>query len=423
MSKSAQIKSADFKNKPNWFKAINRLWELSYPLGTRVEMNKDDLIKIARRETGFTDFGTDFWDEPLDRLLHSINAEADLHSIGRFITKKRLTNLLCVRLRAEHYFKKYPEILEQELYPTTVIVGIQRTGTTKLHRMLASDPNCRALASWEALNPAPINGDEKSGKERIKFAKMSEHALKYMAPNFFAIHPVEHMAPEEDVLLLDVSFMSTTAEATMHVPVYAEWLERSDQSTAYAYGAKLLKLLQWQKPAKKWILKTPHHLEFLHLVNEHYNNPQFVWTHRNPLEAVPSFLSMVAYSRSLFCNNVNANDVSKYWVKKIGYMLKTALEFRANRAYNQQFVDVDYHDLVNDSLSILQQIFSHRNEVLTTELEVIFSACEKENPSGKYGKHLYQLSDFGVDENAVLEQMKPYMEFLNHSKKLHAKQQ
>ena len=82
-----------------------------------------------------------------------------------------------------------------------------------------------------------------------------------MAPGFFAIHPVEHQAQEEDILLLDVSFMSTTPEATMQVPAYAAWLEQTDQSLAYAYGAKLLKLLQWQRSAKYWVLKSPHHLD------------------------------------------------------------------------------------------------------------------------------------------------------------------
>ena len=81
-------------------------------------------------------------------------------------------------------------------------------------------------------------------------------SCKCASPDFFAIHPVEAEAPEEDVLLLDVSFLSTTAEATMHVPSYAAWLEETDQSPAYAYMVKLLKLLQWQRPAKRWVLKT-----------------------------------------------------------------------------------------------------------------------------------------------------------------------
>ena len=206
-----------------------------------------------------------------------------------------------------------------------LVIGLQRTGTTKLQRLLASDPDNRAVLSWEALNPAPIKGDDTSGKERIKAAKTSVKALKYMSPGFFAIHPIEYDAPEEDVLLLDVSFLSQTAEATMHVPSYASWLEETDQSVAYEYMVRLLKLLQWQRPAKRWVLKTPHHLEFLDLVHKHFDDVQYIWTHRNVYECVPSFLSMVSYSRRLFSNAVDPQQVAKHWVRKNGYMLSKAL--------------------------------------------------------------------------------------------------
>ena len=61
-----------------------------------------------------------------------------------------------------------------------------------------------------------------------------------MAPGFFAIHPVEHAAPEEDILLLDAAFLSTTPEATLHVPSYAAWLEETDQSHAYEYWQQII---------------------------------------------------------------------------------------------------------------------------------------------------------------------------------------
>ena len=167
-----------------WFTLINKLWQKTYPLGTKSVLNKESLMKAAKKATGLNDFGIDFWEEPLEIMLKSINEEAQLHPIGRFITRQRIINLLSVRLRAEYYFKKHPEILEQELYPCMVIVGLQRTGTTKLQRLLASDPENRSILSWEALNPAPVNNDIKTGKERIKIAKTSVKALQYMSPGF-----------------------------------------------------------------------------------------------------------------------------------------------------------------------------------------------------------------------------------------------
>ncbi len=410
MNPENSIRSEDYKKQPLWFKGINAVWGATYPLGTKSVLKKDSLIKAARKSTGLDDLGSDFWDEPLERMIDSIQQEARLHPIGQFITRQRIINLLSVRLRAEEYFKKHPEILEQEVYPAMVIVGLQRTGTTKLQRLLAADPDNRSILSWEAINPAPIKNDVKSGEERIKIAKTSVKALQLMSPGFFAIHPVEYEAPEEDVLLLDVSFLSTTAEATMHVPSYASWLEKTDQSPAYAYMIKLLKLLQWQRPGKRWVLKTPHHLEFLPQIKKHFNDAHLIWPHRDVHQSIPSFLSMVAYSRSLFSNVVQPTEVAEHWVRKAGYMLDQALAFRKD-GNEAMFTDVQYTNLVKDSEGVLKKIYRRHGLTVSPELEEIFKNTAKKNPPGKYGKHTYRLSDFGIQDSDLDRYTSAYQEF------------
>jgi hypothetical protein len=410
------VRSDKYREQPKWFSLLNKLWLRTYPLGTKSVLSKESLMGAARKATGLDDFGIDFWEEPLDIMLKSINEEARLHPIGRFITRQRIINLLSVRLRAEYYFKKYPEILAQELYPCMVIVGLQRTGTTKLQRLLASDPDNRSILSWEALNPAPIKEDIESGKERIKIAKTSVKALKYMSPGFFAIHPIEHEAPEEDVLLLDVSFLSTTAEATMNVPAYAAWLEQTDQSPAYAYMVKLLKLLQWQRPGKRWVLKTPHHLEFLPLAKKFFGDVQFIWTHRDVNECIPSFLSMVSYSRILFSEEVEQKIVAEQWVRKNGFMLSKALEFRNDGKNDARFTDVSYTELVNDTMKEIRRIYQDRGEPVSEDLLSIFEASNRQNPKGKYGRHQYKLDEFGINEAYLHQFTEGYEQFRNSLK-------
>ena len=411
MNPNRKIQANHFNKQPAWFNALNAVWKRTYPLGTKTKLHKDDLIKTARKATKLHDLGNMFWDEPLDQMLTSLNEEARLSPVGRFISKQRLINLLAVRLRAEDLFKKHPEILEQELYPVMLVIGLQRTGTTKLQRLLAADPDNRALMSWEALNPAPIKGDMKDGRNRIKIARTSEKALKIMSPGFFAIHPVEHLAPEEDVLLLDVSFMSQTAEAITHVPSYASWLEKTDQSPAYEYMVRLLKLLQWQRPGKRWVLKTPHHLEFLDLVDKHFGDVQYIWTHRNVYESIPSFLSMVSYARVLFSDKVEKQEVAEHWVRKNGYMLSKALKFHEANSHRTRFTDVPYRDLVGDSIEVIHRIYSDRNEPIYPELEKIFDDTNNKNTQGRYGQHLYSLDDFGIDEKYIDKHTSAYQEF------------
>jgi hypothetical protein len=401
------IKSKDFRNHPFWFRALNALWKRSAVLGKAPKLDKDELIGAARKETGLDRLGDDFWDEPLDRLITSLNTEAALHPIGFFISRKRIINLLSVRLRAEYWFREHPGILDQELYPPLVIVGLQRTGTTKLHRLLTADPENRVLRSWEAINPAPLTRQLNGTDRRIRSALLSEKALRWMAPGFFAIHPVEHSAPEEDILLLDVTFLSTTPEATAHVPSYASWLEKTDQSYAYAYGSKLLKLLQWQQPGVRWILKSPHHLEFMPLIEKHFQEPRFLWTHREIDECIPSFLSMVCHSRAIFSDRVTMEQVRDHWVRKTGLMLEKGMAYRAGKEKQGSVTDILYEDLVNEPMSVLEGIYAPYGGI-PEQLVERFAKANVENPYGKYGIHEYSLEDFAMTPAELAGQNREY---------------
>jgi hypothetical protein len=419
----------NFRQSPWWFSALNKSWSGTYFMGTEIRLEKNDLIRRARKITGLQDLGRDFDDGPLERLLRAANEEARLHPIGRFITRERFVSLLSIRLRAEYYFKKYPHILEQELYPAWIIVGLQRTGTTKLQRLLAEDPDHRVIPSWEVINPVPINLNlydltrvhqvtrspgcptyPHPNDKRIAIANTSVKALKFMSPGFFAVHPIDAMAPEEDILMLDVSFMSTTPEAMMHVPSYAEWLEKTDQSQAYAYSVKLLKFMQWIKPAKRWVLKTPHHLEFPDLIEKHFGEVHFLWPHRNVNESVPSFISMVVYNRMIFSNHVDEREVASHWVKKVGYMLSKALEYRNKNENDAKFTDINYKRFITDSAGELANIYK-QNGGLTSELLELFKQHETRHPHQKHGVHEYSLADFGLTETDIALQTTAYLKF------------
>jgi hypothetical protein len=404
--------SRNFRKSPFWFSALNSVWKSTYFLGTKIRLDRDELIRSARKITGLEDLGKDFSVEPLDRLLTSVNEEADLHPVGRFITQQRFISLLSIRLRAEYFFKKHPEILEQSLYPAWIIVGLQRTGTTKLQRLLAEDSDHRVIPSWEVINPVPLNLDGTKPDKRIAVAKTSVTALKLMSPGFFAIHPINVYEPEEDILLLDVSFLSTTPEAMMNVPSYADWLENTDQTTAYEYAVKLLKFLQWQKPAKRWVLKTPHHLEFPDLIEKTFGEVHFLWPHRSIYESVPSFLSMVTYNQMIFSNNVDEKRIVEHWVRKTGYMLDKTLEYRSKQGNENKFTDIYYEDLIRNSEQELARIYAS-NGGLTPVLNNKFKSHEKEHPHRKYGTHQYSLENFGLTKKDIDKHTQLYQQFIS----------
>ncbi|MBK8490367.1 MAG: sulfotransferase [Saprospirales bacterium] len=219
---------------------------------------------------------------------------------------------------------------------------------------------------------------------------------------FFAIHPVEHHAPEEEILLLDNSLRSTVPEATLHVPGFAAWIETQDHRPAYQMLYQMLQLLQWQEPGKRWVLKTPHHLEFLDVLFAVFPDAKVIHTHRSPVETMGSFCSMVYFSRHIFSDQVDRHEIGRHWLRKTAHMLRRAHDFRQSHPENA-ILDVDYTNLVDNPLAIVREIYDFAGQPLTPDTEAALMRALALNRQHKYGKHQYQLSDFGLHEEVVKE--------------------
>ena len=377
-------------------------------MGIGESLDADAMIGAARKRTGLGDFGDDWFLAPLRLLVESINEEACLNPIGRFIQRQRIHGLLVNRLRVEDLLRRHPEIHDLELGQIILVTGMQRTGTTILQRLLASNPAVRSLLGWEALNPVPLPGEGRVGSHRrIRRAKAAERALKALAPTLFAIHPIEHDAPEEDILLFDLAFMSQTFEATMHIPAYARWLEEQDQSKAYEYLRTLLKILAWQRSCDVWVLKTPQHLEHLDVALRVLPETIVVQTHRDPGIALASFCSMVAYARGMLSDRVDPSEIAAHWLRKVHRGVELAMEVRES-AGPGRFVDVSYYDLLGDPMSELRRVYEAAGLEFGPAVEAAAAAASENNRQHRYGRHRYDPGDFGISRRRIEHCFAPY---------------
>jgi hypothetical protein len=401
---SARVTSGDYATpfRPRPIALANRLGQALARVGLKqAPFTVERLIAAARKRTGLTRFDDESFREPLGVLVESIEREAALTPLGRLITGSRLVGVLSNRLRAQALFERHPEILREEISAPIFIAGLQRTGTTMLHRLLAADPGLRSLASWEALNPAPLKSRPWHRRDpRIGAAVLAERGLQYLAPDFFAIHPVEALAPEEEVILLDYSFLSTVAEATLHVPSFAAWLEQQDQTPAYEYLKKLLKLLQWQNRKQRWILKTPHHLEWLDTLLAVFPDAKIIQTHRDPVKTLASFCSMIAHGRGVFSDAVDPREVGAHWARKTQRMIARAMATR-DRVGDDSFIDISYYELIKEPMAEVRRIYGRIGRPLSTDALAKMETSRRENPQNKHGTHSYRLQDFGLSRERV----------------------
>jgi hypothetical protein len=377
----------------------------------------DSILDEARARTGFVDFGDDSFREPMRRLLSSMDEEGKLHEIGRMTQRERVIGLLVNRLRAEAAITRHPEILDEELREPLVIVGLARTGTTMLQRTIAADPRMFALRWWESRHPAPFSLDEpESGPDpRITAAEEEVRMMVEAVPELFAVHPFDAHAPDEEIMLVEHSFLSTNPAAFVHVPSYIAWLNEQDQRPAYDYLMRLLRLVQWQKkqrgePGERWVLKTPTHLHNIDLLFEVMPDAKVVQTHRDPLQTIPSLASFCHMVLQTGSDQCDPKATGRMWGELFRSGIEKTLDFRASAgaAVANRFLDLRYEDLIADSMAQIQVIYDFIGMELTLEARTRMQEWAVENSRDKRPVHRYTVEEFGFSEAGLARDFERY---------------
>ena len=119
-----------------------------------------DVMAAARQMAGLEDFGDPQFVDGLTRLLDAFRNEAHLSPIGEQLAFGGVVSMLVNRLRYVRDVKAHPEILRERIERPIVILGLPRTGTTKLQRILSSSPQALPMMYWRMMNPAPFPNED-----------------------------------------------------------------------------------------------------------------------------------------------------------------------------------------------------------------------------------------------------------------------
>jgi hypothetical protein len=378
------------------------------------QLEPSRLIEEARRETGLRDFDAPPIDEPLERLTRALRTEARLNAAGVYLWHARLLNTLVTRLRANAWFHRHPEILDEQLPTPVVILGLARTGTTLLHRLLASDPRFYSAAWWECRFPVPAD-DDVSGEHRRAAAVAEVAAILEAQPELAAIHPWDALGADEDIMLMDQTLLSTTAESLACIPSYREWIHQQDLRPSYRYLLKLMRFLQWQKTqrgeqrAERWVLKTPMHLGYVDVITELMPDAMFVQTHRDPIMTIPSFSSMV---HGLWAGGSDHSDPHE-----AGHQWSSTLEEHLNKCLvdrrllpKERFIDVDFRDTVSRPIEVVERIYRRIGLPMTEDARRRIDEYMRSHPREGRPKREYTLEQFGFTQAELEQRFKAYRE-------------
>ncbi|MEO8603044.1 MAG: sulfotransferase [bacterium] len=377
-----------------------------------VRLDEATLLARARRSTGLSDFGDDWFRTPLRKLLDSFEREAALTVLGRVIARSDVTRLLENRLRMTDVRNRHPEIAAETIRRPLFVVGLPRTGTSILHELLAQDPENRVPMSWEAMFPYPPP-ERATYASDPRIAAVDKHlsGVDRLLPGFKAMHPMGAELPQECVALTAHDFASMLFSTTHYVPSYQAWIDAADLRPVYAGHRRQLQYFQWRCPAERWALKSPGHLWALDALLAEYPDACIVQTHRDPLQVIASLANLVATLRGMSTDRIDRHVIGREWTERLadGLTRATAVRDHLPPGTTPPF-DMQFTEFLRDEVGMVRRIYTHFGSTLSDVAAERMRRFLAANPRDKHGAHRYTLADAGLDPGTERERYAAYIE-------------
>lgn len=381
---------------------------------TAVRFEPQRLFAEAVEKTGLSDFGDPSFREGLDVFCRALENEARLSDFGRTLLHQKVIELLTNRLGIEDWYKRHPEIENEDVGAPLVIVGLPRTGTTLLQRLLAQDPQFYSMPWWESRYPVPFpNEDLKAPTQRIEQARAEVKVMVEAMPKLLTIHPMDADQADEEVMLMEHSFIAAMNTYAC-IPGYMDWLAQTDERPAYAYLKRMLKFLQWQKrqrgiTAQRWVLKAPHHLLRMQLLLREFPGVQVIQTHRDPLTSIPSIASFIHTLWCIYSDRADAAAAGGEWNDIMRRALAHTMEVRRD-APDRQFLDVRFEDTVRRPMEVVARIYQFIGWPLTDATRKAMERWLVEDEKSHQGGHEYSAEQFGLSPEQLKKDFAAYRE-------------
>jgi hypothetical protein len=370
------------------------------------------LLERARQAAGLSDFGDPWFLEPLSQVIDMINAEAGLHSDDE-PPVRTIVDSLALRLRRVDYLKRHPQALEEQVAVAGIIIGLPRGGSTLLQRLLSTSSRLNYSAWWELVHPLPLAGEAAGDPSpRIALGKQAEKWLYETWPEMWAMHQVDALAPDEEIMLIDRTPLSLMYSHYFNVPSYMPWLRRQDHSKAYAELMTWFKILQYEKPERRerrWLLKSPHHLLSggLRTMLTTFPDAKAIMTHRTLESVLISYCSLQRLTISKYSDTFDAKtlgrDAIDVFRSAVDNLVAVRKEFPPDR-----FIDVQYQDTVSNPFAVYRDTMRALGIEPAEADERAARDWMAANGREKHPAHHYKPEDYGVTREEIARAFADY---------------
>ncbi|MEU1160989.1 sulfotransferase [Streptomyces sp. NPDC005921] len=292
----------------------------------------DRLLDTAGQAAGDERFTDDF-----RHLLRCWSGAEHLTPVGWLSARGHVGRHLANRARIRRLLAEHPAIEREPVERPVFVVGLPRTATTLTHGVLSLSADHRCPLLWELLTPG-LEPDAAEREKAIATARRLVGGINLFAPRFRHIHALRPEGPEECTFALPHTVMPLSQAV---IPEYLPWHEAHDFGPDYRYLKQIYQVLQYGRPRRRWVLKSPLHLENLDALRAVFPDATIVWTHRDPATAVASFCSLVEHGMAVNTRPLDLDRIGATWLELLARSAARGLAARA-RIPRESLVDVPY---------------------------------------------------------------------------------
>ena len=398
---------------PQWVRRLNLFGPSVGDPRHVVSLDADELVTLARKTSGLDDFGDAGWEPGYRALMTALDSEAQLHLLGRVLTRAEVLRVLQTKLRLQRAWSERPAILREPVAAPLFVLGPPRSGTTILLELLALDPSLRAPLAWEAAHPLPLLADPaRDIAHRMELAESEHEMWAEIAPEFITMHELRRDLPCECVHFTQVDFAGPYWSMQYDAPSYMQWKLATPGLDArfYAGHRRFLQTLQHGSAPKRWLLKSPGHLSTLQALFGEYPDARVIHTHRDPSKFVGSVANLMCTLRFMRSDVVDVAQQGQIALGAFKYLLELGIQLRTSGALPAaQIVDSHYLDLMSEPVENLRRIYEQLGLAWPNGHDGRIRSYLRDKPKAKFGAHAYRYEELGLDVNVVREQFAPYV--------------
>ncbi len=395
----------DLRPMPFPYRAAGRL--LSTLRMKPYPMDPERIKAAAARDAGLPPRFGDFIEEALDRLCHALREEAALHWFGRANLWELMVTGLSSRLQLDELYRQSPELERTPLTPPLIVLGLPRSGTTFLHRLLADTDDARAMCFFEHLRPLPPKGlDLRRFRTELKFAPWRHIGTQY---NLDSIHYVRPGEADECNFSLRLSMRSTIFWSLAPTHSYLHWLLGQDLRETYRTYRRVLLCMQRQNPGCRMTLKCPSHSAFLPALTEAIPEAMLIQTHRAPESIIASESSLMLALQATSVETLDWRRSVQTNIDKVAAYADRSADFADTEA-GRAVLHVDYRRLVSESVTVAREIREHFGLGFGPGHARRLEHYARDNRQHKRGRHRYSMQKYELDPEDIERRFAKYRE-------------